>query len=466
LCFAALRLFISEAEVPSTALRDITSSCFSRFGDTEVVKVSTIEMPVAGAGLENADWQACSANAVTKQKLAICELWHGPTLAFKDLGLQFLGALLQYFLSRSGNRLKLLVGTSGDTGSAAIEAVRGSNGNSNIDIVVLYPLGRCSEIQELQMTIAGEEENNCVVVGTEGTSDDLDRPMEAVFADTAFKKKHQIGSINSVNICRVMVQIVHYFYAYFRVCTRAEVAAGCKVRYTVPTGAAGHISAGMLARQMGLPVETFTAATNSNDIFHRIMSTGSSRGYNRETQVTPSPSMDIQVPYNIERMLHMATAGAAPARVKAWMKSLREEGELELPEDVLKAVAVRSVAVSDQETLHTIKQVYATTGYMLDPHTAVGVAATLSSPSPTAVSNNAKRTGGGGGGGGTAATVKNVHPAVVCMACAHPAKFGETVSKALGVPGPHAIPKLSLNPAHPVVRKVQGSSLVWRGLGF
>ena len=196
-----------------------------------------------------------------------------------------LGRTLSHLLARRRRRLTLLVGTSGDTGSSAIEAVRGQPG---IEIVVLYPLQQFSSItpvQERQMTSVAEVAANVHVVGVEGTSDDLDVPMEACFRDAAFKARHQLGSVNSVNVVRLLVQTVHFFYAYLR----REPAASQQVTFAVPCGAAGHLSAGLLAVQMGLPIRLL-AATNANDALHRALATGAMRVRGVPTQQTTSPS--------------------------------------------------------------------------------------------------------------------------------------------------------------------------------
>lgn len=327
----------------------------------------------------------------------------GPTLAFKDLGLQILGQLLQYFLAQDRQNLLVLVGTSGDTGSAAIEAVKGLN---NVDIMVLYPLkeyANISLVQELQMTSCNTE-RNVDVLAVEGTSDDLDVPMEILFRDAEYKREHRLGSINSVNIARVLAQVVHYFYSFLRVCPAAAGMAS----FFVPTGAAGHISAGVLAVQMGLPAERLCAATNENDIMHQFISTGTLQKSGAVAQ-TNSPSMDIQVPYNIERLMYIMTAGNS-RQVIAWMNEFKSTGRLRLSwEEMrpLRDLGLTSAMATSSRVLEVISAVQCCGGYMLDPHTAVGVAAFLDMPQAQGPS--------------------------VCMACAHPVKFAETVAAAFQV---------------------------------
>ena len=199
-------------------------------------------------------------------------------MAFKDLGMQVLAQILSYFLkqdkatSEKGSHLNLLVGTSDDTGSSA-EAVRQFD---NISIVVLYPKGRgISLLQELQMTTVGETDKNVKVIAVDGSSDDLDVPIESCFNDIEFKHKYNLGSVNSVNICRVLVQVVHYFFTYLKICPLADRSSD--IAFSIPTGAAGHLSAGVLACKMGLPVTHLHAATNANDVLHHILSRGKTR---------------------------------------------------------------------------------------------------------------------------------------------------------------------------------------------
>lgn len=227
--------------------------------------------------------------------LTIAECWHGPTLAFKDLGLQVLGGVLEYVLRRTRGRAVLIVGTSGDTGSAAIECVRGM---PNVHIVVLYPLGRVSKVQEQQMTTV--DEANVHVVAVEGTSDDLDVPCNEVFADEAFKTKHSIGSINSINVVRVIVQAAHHAFC----------AARGYTTVVVPTGAAGNLVSGLWARAMGVPL-TLVAAVNENDVFARFVNRGELRASPDGAVATNTPSMDIVMPYNVERILHLLSGGDA-----------------------------------------------------------------------------------------------------------------------------------------------------------
>lgn len=264
-------------------------------------------------------------------------------------------------------------------------------------------------------------EPNVTVVGVEGSSDDLDVPMEACFRDAAFKKRHSLGSVNSVNVVRLLVQSAHFFFVYLRL--RPE-ARGL-VEFAVPCGAGGHLAAGLLALQMGLPGR-LVAATNANDALHRLLSNGVLMA-GVPTKQTVSPSMDIQVPYNVWRLLYVASGGNGAA-VRRWQEGLSQRGVLEVPFEVRAWVAqrVRSVAVDDDVTLATMRSVRAVSGYMLDPHTAVGVAAACHTPfaSPTAPAAAA------------------VVPPVICMGCAHAVKFLPTVARALGMDMASALAQL------------------------
>ena len=390
LCAAVLKCFVAadDVEVTPADIDAITLGAFSSFGSADVVDVAELK----------------------QSQIHIAELWHGPTLAFKDLGMQVLGRTLSHLLARRNERLTLLVGTSGDTGSSAIEAVRNLD---RIEIIVLYPMQTYSSItpvQEWQMTSVAAAAANVTVVGVEGSSDDLDVPMEACFRDAQYKARHRLGSVNSVNIVRLLVQAVHYLYVHLRL----DPTATRTVEFAVPCGAGGHLAAGLLAIQMGLPIRLI-AATNANDALHRVLSTGSLRT-GIATQPTASPSMDIQMPYNLWRLLFVASGGDGRA-VRAWQSRLNSTGALEVPLAVRAWIGehVRSVAVSDASTFDVIRAVHAADEYVLDPHTAVGVAAAWRHPY------------GSPAEGG-----------VVCMGCAHAVKFLPMLARAFGTSVPAA----------------------------
>ena len=398
-----LALYAAEEDIPRAELESIVHAALSkaRFttgaGDGGVLPLRTVRR---GDGAPD---------------LTIAECWHGPTLAFKDLGLQVLGGILEYLLRRTAKRSVLLVGTSGDTGSAAIECVRGM---PNVHIIVLYPLGRVSKVQEQQMTTV--EEANVHVVAVEGTSDDLDVPCNEVFGDVAFKTKHAIGSINSINVVRVVVQAAHHAFCAVRGFTTV----------VVPTGAAGNLVSGLWARAMGVPL-TLVAAVNENDVFARFINRGELHANPAGAVATNTPSMDIVMPYNVERILHLLSGGDA-AQTRAWFCEFLERGHLALPDDV--AALIRAAPTSDglglgltayvvnqADVLATMRSQRteggASTPYYLDPHTAVGVAALDAACAVDPAVAAAARDG-----------------TVACLACAHVAKFAPTLAEALGVP--------------------------------
>ena len=313
LCAEVLKLYVPKTErnITHDDIDAIVDRCFERFEDKNVVTMRSLPpaCPAAvAAAVGNGHASAATparASISRSSRIHVAELWHGPTLAFKDLGMSVLGAMLGHFLSRTRSRTTLLVGTSGDTGSSAIEAVRMYP--RSIQIVVLYPVGgRCTVVQERQMThvAAREDVSNVHLIGVEGSSDELDVPMEACFADSAFKARHKLGSINSVNIVRLLVQTVHFFYTYLRVCPDATR----EMPFVVPSGAAGHVCAGALALRMGLPASQLVAATNSNDALHRLLDSGTF--FPAPASTTVSPSMDIQVPYNMYRLFALASGAA------------------------------------------------------------------------------------------------------------------------------------------------------------
>lgn len=326
--------------------------------------------------------------------LRILELFHGPTLAFKDIALQFLGRLFDELLEERGERLNILAATSGDTGSAAIHGVRGCR---RIRIFVLHPRGRVSPLQERQMTSVLDP--NVFNLAVEGTFDDCQRIVKTIFRDVAFKRDRRLGAVNSVNWARVLAQIVYYVHSALATlrATRAE-----RVRFAVPTGNFGDIFAGWLAARMGLPVERLILATNENDILARFFATGEYR----VAGVVPtlSPSMDIQVASNFERYLFYRFDGD-PERLRAAMTAFERDGCLRAPEAARDAWMTGGRADTEQ-TLSAIRETWRRHGYLLDPHTAVGVAV-------------GSRPGMG-------------EAPLICLATAHPAKFPEAIRRAIG----------------------------------
>lgn len=326
----------------------------------------------------------------------------GPTLAFKDIGQQVVAQLLNHVLGSRGERATIIVETSGDTGPAAIEAVRGC---SAVRIFCLYPMGRVSHVQELQMITV--DSPNVHVYRTEGDTDEQAEALKVVFTDAEFMRRHKVCSINSINWARVLVQSGYYLWA----CLQVAPDARMRVNFVVPTGAFGNAAGGLLAKRLGAPIERIVCATNANDIVHRTIQTGDlSFGANRQTI---SPAMDIQFAYNLERLLYLCSAGDC-SLVKAIMTELESTRAVQLPRPLLDAIqqTFLSCAVDDAQTLQAMREVYLAHGYALDPHSAIGVYA-----------------------------LDHVHAVkaacrenpTICVLTAHPAKFGEACAQA-GLP--------------------------------
>lgn len=371
LAFQVMSHFIND--IPAADLKTLIDRSYATFTHPEITPV------------------------VHKDGLYILELFHGPTLAFKDVALQFLGNLFEYLLAESGERMNILGATSGDTGSAAIYGVRGKR---NINIFILHPQGKVSQVQELQMTTVTDA--NVFNLAIRGTFDDGQNIVKDVFNDLEFKKKHALGAVNSINWARVLAQIVYYFYAWGQV--RKET--GCNsVDFSVPTGNFGDIFAGYVAKRMGLPINKLILATNANNILTRFINDGDySTG---EVHSTPSPSMDIQVASNFERYLYYLHGGKA-SKVCSAFREFAASGRMTFSQEESDKVRGEflSLTVSNAETVETIRTFYASTGYVLDPHTAVGVHA-------------AQQLGRG-------------DVPVICLATAHPAKFPDAVNQAIG----------------------------------
>ena len=369
----ALEIIGLYADLRESDLRDIIARSYTTFSHRQVV-------PVESFG-----------------DIHIAELFHGPTLAFKDIALQFLGRLFEFLLSRRGGELNMIAATSGDTGSAAIYGVRGRSG---MRIFVLHPKGRISETQRRQMTSVLDR--NVYNVAIEGTFDDCQDVIKQLFADLSFKQRLSVGAVNSINWARVVAQIVYYFYAAFRVMARTGAK---QVRFAVPTGNFGDILAGYLAVRMGLPVSALVLATNENDILARFFNTGVyAKG---GVTGTVSPSMDIQVASNFERYLYYYLDEDTD-RVAELMREFADTGCLSVVKHGQPPVDPLFLAGSGntESTFTTMRRVYREHGYLVDPHTAVGI--------------------------DVATRFLDKEEPMICLATAHPAKFGESVLQAIG----------------------------------
>jgi len=326
----------------------------------------------------------------------VLELFHGPTLAFKDVAMQFLSRVMDHILAERGLRATIVGATSGDTGSAAIEAFRGRD---TTDIFILHPKGRTSEVQRRQMTTVLD--GNVHNIALEGTFDDCQDAVKAMFNNHAFRDRVRLSGVNSINWGRIVAQIVYYF--------TAAVSLGAphrKVSFTVPTGNFGDIFAGYCARQMGLPIEKLVIATNANDILRRTLDTG--RYQMAGVEPTISPSMDIQISSNFERLL-FESAGRDADAVNRMMAGLKQSRGFDLPENAITAIRRDFAAGTTDEagTRAVIAQTHKASSYLLDPHTAVGV--------------------------GVARQQEPIGVPMITLGTAHPAKFPAAVAEASGI---------------------------------
>jgi len=315
----------------------LVSKSYSTFREKEVVKISNVG------------------------KIKLLELFHGPTLAFKDVAMQFIGNLYEYYLSKNDKKINIIVATSGDTGAAAIDAIKGK---SNLNIFVLHPNNRISSVQRKIMTTV--EEKNVYNIAIDGNFDDCQNIVKSMFSDLEFSKSINMSGVNSINWVRIIVQAVYYFYSYFKLGKE-------KISFSVPTGNFGDVFAGYLAKQMGLPIDKLIVATNENDILHRAISKGDY--VSKEVKETLSPSMDIQLASNFERLIYYVNNSNSEKTAKIMNKVKENSYKIEksnldiIQEDFL------SESCNEQETLDIIKKNYEENNIILDPHTAVGVGA-------------------------------------------------------------------------------------------
>jgi len=369
LAFKIIQPFVGDA-IPADDLKNIIDETYGTFrhdGVTPLVQIGHNE------------W--------------VLELFHGPTLAFKDVALQLLGRLLDYVLARRNEKVVILGATSGDTGSAAIEGCRHCE---NIDIFIMHPHNRVSDVQRRQMTTVIAD--NVYNLAVEGNFDDCQQMVKDCFADQSFLNGKRLVAVNSINWARIMAQTVYYFYAALHLGGPHR-----EMQFSVPTGNFGDIFAGYLAKKMGLPVKQLVIATNQNDILHRFIC---NNRYERSELVhTLSPSMDIMISSNFERMLFELYDQDGEA-INQLMEQFKENGITIESERFDRARAIfDSYAVNDEETCQTIHSVFDNTEYLLDPHTAIGVKAARE-------------------------TVRDSALPMVTLGTAHPAKFPEAVKKA------------------------------------
>ena len=330
--------------------------------------------------------------------LFVLELFHGPTLAFKDVAMQLLGRMMDHVLEQRGERATIVGATSGDTGGAAIDAFKGLK---RVDVVILFPHGRVSDVQRRQMTTV--DADNVHAVALDGSFDDCQALVKAMFNHHSFRDELQLAGVNSINWARIVAQIVYYF-------TSAVALGGPhrKVSFSVPTGNFGDILAGYVAKRMGLPIAMLDIATNENDILARTLATG--RYEMKGVKPTASPSMDIEISSNFERLLFDAYGQDANA-VTRLMASLKQSGAFALAEGALAKIRQEFSAstASEEDVRNAMREWYDETGYMLDPHTAVGVVS------------------------GRRALAKDPATPMIVLGTAHPAKFPAAVESAIGV---------------------------------
>ena len=367
------RLFISDIRID--LIDELISRSYSTFSHPEITPL------------------------VQKGDLFILELFHGPTLAFKDVALQFLGNVFEHILQETRSTMNIIGATSGDTGSAAIYGVRGKE---RINIFILHPYKRVSPIQELQMTTVVDP--NVFNLAIKGNFDDGQAIVKAIFNDLPFKNRYHLGAVNSINWARILAQVVYYVYAWLKI--RNETGAA-SVEFSVPTGNFGDIFAGYIARNL-LPqgaIRKLILATNENNLLTRFVTEGD---YSvAKVVATCSPSMDIQVASNFERYLYYLY-GCDAKRTRNDFEQFSKTGKLVFDQDLLRIIQqdFSSKSVNEKETLNTIRRFYEEHDYLLDPHTAVGV--------------------------NVAQSCRSGDIPVVCLATAHPAKFGTAVTKAIG----------------------------------
>lgn len=381
LAYKVLSLYIDESVMSEQELQQLLIDSYDSFYESSIIPIHPLS---------------------TQPDLIVQELFHGPTLSFKDIGMSFIVNLFHFFLKRRGEKRTIVVATTGDTGPAAAHA---SIGKSSIDTWVLYPKEMITEEQERQMTTITA--SNIYPVGVSACpdgADDLDILIAELFANKELKEILNLSSVNSINWGRVMMQTVHYFYGYLKVIDRV----GEPLNFAVPSGAFGNLCAGSLARAMGLPVGRFIVSNNQNACLHRIFSKGI---FSKEEMINcPSSAIDILVPYNFWRYLYFAI-GQDPNKLKTWMEEYKQHGIVQFDQKSYEAYSKGfvSYSISDEATLSTINEVYQKENYLLDPHAAVAV--TAAKIFKKEQSNDAP---------------------ILCLATAHPAKFPIAIKEALG----------------------------------
>ena len=324
--------FLSKKE-----LNEIIKKSYSKFREKDVVKI------------------------VELNQFKVLELFHGPTLAFKDIAMQLIGNMYEHFLKSNNKTINIVVATSGDTGAAAIDAIKGK---SNLNIFVLYPNNRISSVQRKIMTTV--KEKNVFNIAVDGNFDDCQNIVKQMFSDLEFSKSINMSGVNSINWARIIAQTVYYFYAYFKL-------GKDNISFSVPTGNFGDVFAGYIAKKMGLPIDKLIVATNENDILHRAITNG--EYISKEVRETLSPSMDIQLASNFERLIYYVNNSNSAITSDVMKKVKNNEYKIEKSNlDIIQKDFI-SESCDENETLEIIKQHFDKSSVILDPHTAVGVGA-------------------------------------------------------------------------------------------
>ena len=324
----------------------------------------------------------------------ILELFHGPTLAFKDIAMQLLGNFYEHYLKKNNKNINVVVATSGDTGAAAIDAIKGKK---NMNIFVLHPHEKVSIVQRKLMSTI--KEKNVFNIAIKGNFDDCQNLVKSMFADKEFSNSINMSGVNSINWARIIAQAVYYFYTYFQAQDKRSI------NFSVPTGNFGDVYAGYLSKKMGLPINKFIVATNKNDILHRAISNGN---YEAESvSETNSPSMDIQIASNFERLIYDLN-DCNDKETKKIMNGIKENGKYIIPKDKMERINndFLSASMSEKEVLDTIKEVYVKYNIILDPHSAIGF--------------------------GSLNKI-NIDGNNIVLATAHPCKFPDSIDKSIGV---------------------------------
>ncbi|XP_030624651.1 threonine synthase-like 2 [Chanos chanos] len=385
-------MFIPEQQIPRQDLKGLILDALSKFSVPEAVKLARL-----------------------KGGLSVLELFHGETLAFKDLAMRCTVRFLEYFLHKENRRATILVGTSGDTGGSAISGVRGL---SSVDVVVVFPRGRITMVQEKQMTTCLDD--NVHVFAADGSSDDIDVPLRQLFAKGDLVRRHGLMSLNSVNWSRIMVQLAHFLYAYLQLSGIGETEGDTlpELEVVVPTGGAGNITAGCIMRLMGVPLR-LVAVVNSNDIVYRTVQRGD---FSMATSVkqTLAPAIDIQDPYNMERVFWLLS-GKDGELVKKLMEQFQKSHKMSLPDTLHKKLCtvLSAGTVSDEGIVEAMRQCWQENQYLVCPHTAVSLWYHYHFPLHSGMNR-------------------------CCIATASPAKFQDAVQKAgLNIDLPEAVQALA-----------------------